>query len=210
MMSPWRWNLRSRSPCASTPTDGSWPPPLMLTMRPPDDRAGYQGGPLHTWSRTLRAMPTAMRAVLKARCGGPRSPGIREGLSSVTGTSKRVRSGARTSWSTTLKSSATRLEQVWTLSNQAGWPNAQLLAADTFPTTGSPVRRLREVEVHHVDLGLGYEATDWPAEYVRWELPMALARVPDRLTRPEDAQRLLAWLTGRASSIDGIELRPWM
>ncbi|MFZ0919576.1 MAG: maleylpyruvate isomerase family mycothiol-dependent enzyme [Candidatus Dormiibacterota bacterium] len=109
-----------------------------------------------------------------------------------------------------LEESATRLEQVWTLSNQAGWPNAQLLAADTFPTTGSPVRRLREVEVHHVDLGLGYEATDWPAEYVRWELPMALARVPDRLTRPEDAQRLLAWLTGRASSIDGIELRPWM
>jgi maleylpyruvate isomerase len=109
-----------------------------------------------------------------------------------------------------LEESATRLEQVWTLSEQAGWPNAQLLAADKFPTIGSPVRRLREVEVHHVDLGLGYEVTDWPEEYVRWELPMALARVPDRLTRPEDAQRLLAWLTGRTTSADGIELRPWM
>ena len=30
--------------------------------------------------------------------------------------------------------------------------------------------RWREVEVHRVDLGLGYEPEDWPAEYVRLEL----------------------------------------
>ena len=27
--------------------------------------------------------------------------------------------------------------------------------------------RWREVEVHRADLGLGYDRSDWPAEYVR-------------------------------------------
>ena len=106
--------------------------------------------------------------------------------------------------------SAKRLEAAWERSAAAGWPNAQLLATDQFPTTGSPVRRLREVEVHHVDLGLGYEVTDWPDEYVAWELPLALERLPERLANDRDANRLLGWLTGRSPNLDGLELPPWM
>jgi maleylpyruvate isomerase len=106
--------------------------------------------------------------------------------------------------------SAKRLEATWERSAAAGWPNAQLLATDHYPTTGSPVRRLREVEVHHVDLGLGYEVTDWPDEYVAWELPLALERLPRRLTDDKDAHRLLGWLTGRSPNLDGVELPPWM
>jgi len=106
--------------------------------------------------------------------------------------------------------SAKRLEATWERSAAAGWPNAQLLATDRFPTTGSPVRRLREVEVHHVDLGLGYEVTDWPDEYVEWELPVALERLPKRLANDKDANRLLGWLTGRSPNLDGVELPPWM
>src|SRR5690242_11375106 len=34
--------------------------------------------------------------------------------------------------------------------------------------------RIREVELHHVDLGLGYEPADWPADFARAELPRAL------------------------------------
>src|SRR5579862_7450093 len=94
--------------------------------------------------------------------------------------------------------SAKRLEATWERSAAAGWPNAQLLATDRYPTTGSPVRRLREVEVHHVDLGLGYDVTDWPKEYVEWELPRALERLPRRLADDKDAHRLLGWLTGRS------------
>jgi maleylpyruvate isomerase len=109
-----------------------------------------------------------------------------------------------------VEESAQRLEEIWSRSEEAGWPNAELLAGDRFPTTGSPLRRLREVEVHHVDLRLGYEVTDWPEEYVEWELPMALARLPERLPRAEDRHLLLGWLTGRRPSADDIELRPWM
>jgi maleylpyruvate isomerase len=106
--------------------------------------------------------------------------------------------------------SAKRLEAIWERSVTAGWPNAQLLATDHYPTTGSPVRRLREVEVHHVDLGLRYEVTDWPDEYVEWELPVALERLPKRLTHDKDAHRLLGWLTGRSPNLEGVDLPPWM
>ncbi len=106
--------------------------------------------------------------------------------------------------------SAKRLEAIWARSAAADWPNAELVAADRYPTTGSPVRRLREVEVHHVDLGLGYQVTDWPDEYVEWELLVALERLPKRLGNDKDAHRLLGWLTGRSPNLDGIDLPPWM
>ena len=97
--------------------------------------------------------------------------------------------------------SAKRLEATWARSAAAGWPNAELLATDRFATSGSPLRRLREVEVHHVDLGLGYVVT---------ELLATLARLPERLVNAKDAHRLLGWLTGRAPNIDGVVLPPWM
>ncbi|HEU5469417.1 MAG TPA: maleylpyruvate isomerase N-terminal domain-containing protein [Actinophytocola sp.] len=105
--------------------------------------------------------------------------------------------------------SARRLEEVWRCSVEAGWPNAHFLGDDRFTTSGSPLRRLREVEVHHVDLGLGYEPEDWPDLYLDWELRHALNRLPARLSGP-DGRRLLAWLTGRAELPTGISLDPWM
>lgn len=106
--------------------------------------------------------------------------------------------------------SAKRLEETWGRCEAAGWPNAQLLAGDRWATTMSPIVRFREVEVHHVDLDLGYGATDWPEEYVSWELPQALATIPKRLRDGADARRLLAWLIGRSRSAGEIDLRPWL
>jgi maleylpyruvate isomerase len=106
--------------------------------------------------------------------------------------------------------SVQRLEDVWSRSAIAGWPNRHLLADDQWPTDASPLRRLREVEVHHVDLGLGYTHEDWPEEYVRWELPLALERLPQRLRGPADRRRFLAWLIGRADQLGDLELDPWM
>jgi maleylpyruvate isomerase len=103
-----------------------------------------------------------------------------------------------------------RLERIWAMCEQAGWPNAQLMGDDRWPTTGSPIRRFREVEVHHVDLNLGYEPTDWPEEYVQWELPLALDTVPRRLKDAGDSRRLLAWLIGRRPSAGDIDLGPWL
>lgn len=71
--------------------------------------------------------------------------------------------------------------------------------------------RWKEIEIHHLDLGLGYTAADWPPEFVEAtlgaELP-ALAeagvdvQVPDL---PQD--ELLAWLMGRPTR-DGLPVIP--
>jgi maleylpyruvate isomerase len=63
--------------------------------------------------------------------------------------------------------------------------------------------------MHHVDLGLGYEPSDWPEDYVTWELPRVLATVPERVQRSEDARDLVAWTTGRGPTPSRIELAPW-
>ena len=63
--------------------------------------------------------------------------------------------------------------------------------------------------MHHVDLGLGYEPSDWPEDYVAWELPALLATVPDRVHRTEDVRHLVAWLSGRRPVPAAIDLDPW-
>jgi maleylpyruvate isomerase len=65
------------------------------------------------------------------------------------------------------------------------------------------VDRIREVEVHHVDLGLGYQPSDWPAEFVREVLAIELPKLPGRA----DHAGLLAWLTGRGPVP---ALSPWL
>jgi maleylpyruvate isomerase len=42
---------------------------------------------------------------------------------------------------------------------------------DPFPATEILVRRLVEVELHHVDLGAGYTAADWPDSFLVKRLP---------------------------------------
>lgn len=107
-----------------------------------------------------------------------------------------------------LASSQERLEEVFTRCAAAGWPGGDLFGADDYPATACPAHRLREVEVHHVDLGIGYEPRDWPAEYVSWDLPWFLRTVAGRLQSPEDRAALLAWLVGRAPLSAGLALDP--
>lgn len=102
-----------------------------------------------------------------------------------------------------------RLEQAWHRSAAADWPHSELRGDDHWTTTASPVRRLREVEMHHVDLGMGYEPSDWPEAYIAWELPMLLATVPSRVRSTEDTRHLLKWLSGRGSAPSAVTLCPW-
>jgi maleylpyruvate isomerase len=104
-----------------------------------------------------------------------------------------------------LESSQRTLELAWERSAAAGWPNPGLRR----PTTSSPASRLEEVEMHHVDLGLGYRPADWPDDYVAWALLRLLATVPSRLRRDEDARVFVAWLSGREPIPATIQLEPW-
>jgi maleylpyruvate isomerase len=56
------------------------------------------------------------------------------------------------------------------------------LRGGSFPAYGILERRLSEVEIHHVDLGAGYTAGDWPEDFVTDYLP----RVADSFSgRPD-------------------------
>ena len=106
--------------------------------------------------------------------------------------------------------SAARLEATWDATPDGVWRTGQgRVVSGVWPLADLPFRRWREVEIHHVDLGLAYGFRDWPDEYVDAELDRTLAELPGRLppgtdielVPPSDAllrRRFLAWLIGRA------------
>jgi maleylpyruvate isomerase len=75
-------------------------------------------------------------------------------------------------------------------------------AGGTVPAARLAYSRWREVEVHHVDLGLGYEPADWPAPLVELMLPGLLAGLPDRA----DRAALAGWALDRGPAP---RLAPW-
>ena len=103
---------------------------------------------------------------------------------------------------TDVTNSAARLERTWDATPDEVWRAGQgRMSSGLWPVAELPFRRWREVEIHHVDLGLGYGPADWPEAYVAEELDRTLAS-----RSPDDRRRLLAWLVGRA----GVpELGPW-
>jgi maleylpyruvate isomerase len=106
-----------------------------------------------------------------------------------------------------LRRSVWALEGRW--ATQADWSGSARRLTDQVRVVDLPGWRWHEVELHHVDLGLGYGFDDLPAEFVRLELRRAemtwAARRPMGLTTlPPEAlaaspHRRLAWLTGRTA-----------
>ncbi|MFF2113032.1 hypothetical protein CJ179_42005 [Rhodococcus sp. ACS1] len=69
------------------------------------------------------------------------------------------------------------------------------------PARQVPVLRWRELEIHHVDLGLDYTAADWPELFVEHtlesELPALAVRYPEVRAPELPRTELLAWVVGR-------------
>lgn len=108
-----------------------------------------------------------------------------------------------------VQATALALEDRWRSMPPEAWSGAGLAAGRPWPARLLPFHRWREVEVHHVDLGLGYEVADWPPLYVDWELPLAVATIPDRVREPGARASLVAWLFGRSGQPEGVSLDPW-
>jgi maleylpyruvate isomerase len=100
------------------------------------------------------------------------------------------------------------LEQTW--STHTRWDGRSREGnGHEIPVSDLVFARWREVEVHRADLGLGYEPSDWPAEYVRRDLrlmemrwnarrPMGMTGLPQTALDAPPYERL-AWLLGRTS-----------
>jgi maleylpyruvate isomerase len=69
-------------------------------------------------------------------------------------------------------------------------------AGELQPASQVMFARWREVEVHLVDLDVGYDWNRWPPDLVDAWLPKVLAGLPHR----SDRTQLLAWALGRAEA----------
>lgn len=110
-----------------------------------------------------------------------------------------------------VRSTIWKLETTW--SAFGAWDGASRNGDELEPVAEIPMRRWREVDIHHVDLGIGYAFGDCPADFVRLELrrlemlwsarrPMGMTNLPDRVLQASPADRL-AWFYGRID-IDGV------
>lgn len=86
-------------------------------------------------------------------------------------------------------------DEVWAGEVMAG-------SSRRIPATRLAFSRWREVEIHLVDLGLGYEPADWPPALVARQLPELLQDLAQRT----DPAQLMAWAIGRGPAPD---LAPW-
>jgi maleylpyruvate isomerase len=94
------------------------------------------------------------------------------------------------------------LESAWAGLNADGWAGSGMTRMGEARVTSFPLRRWREVTVHRVDLGLGYEPDDWPVTYVETDFAVRSSERSEAL--PDDVAagsraRQLAWLLGRQS-----------
>lgn len=106
--------------------------------------------------------------------------------------------------------SSARLEDAFARAAPEVWARSgKSLSGEDAPLSRLPMRRLREVEIHHVDLGLGYEVTDWPDLLVDATLGEVLFSLPKRISDPRQRAALLAWAVGRSDSPGRIELDPF-
>jgi len=108
-----------------------------------------------------------------------------------------------------LEASVLRLDGLLEQCEQERSPNAEFMGGGHYGAGGCPAHRLREVQMHLVDLGLGYTPSQWPKEYVEWDLHNLLASVPERLASSQARAELVAWLAGRSTLSDDFALEPW-
>ena len=135
----------------------------------------------------------------------------------VDGRNADIETGATRTWTALIDDVASTnaaVEARWAeLVTAEHWSGSSQLLFGTRPTALLPALRQREVEVHHADLGLGYEFTDMPSDYIRRDLrlmgmlwkarkPMGLTPLPAAALELGPADRL-AWMMGRVD-IDGL------
>jgi len=95
-----------------------------------------------------------------------------------------------------------QLEAAWDALDDPLWERLGLMMAGPRTMTQILGHHLRNVEVHHLDLNVGYRPSDWPERFVEGELVKRLDALPARADHAE----LLAWLLGRGAAPD---LAPW-
>ena len=82
-----------------------------------------------------------------------------------------------------LRKSCDALMEAWLQLPDDAWVRIGLSATGPRTLRGWVWSRWREVEVHHVDLGLGFSASEWPVAFVNRGLEEVFAELPDLADR---------------------------
>jgi len=101
-----------------------------------------------------------------------------------------------------LKRACHALEAAWDELDDDLWDSLQVVGPGPRTMSEIVFLRLREVEIHHVDLDVEYSSSDWPDFYVEHELRRQLQSLPARA----DHAALVEWLVGRR---EVPSLGPW-
>ncbi len=102
-----------------------------------------------------------------------------------------------------VRASSAAVEEIIGIVPDDAWDRlSRSVSGDLTPAHRVVYSRWREVEVHHVDLGLGYTPADWPVALVERWLPELVQGLAGRA----DHAALLAWMIGRGPTPD---LGPW-
>lgn len=72
-------------------------------------------------------------------------------------------------------------------------------AEKTLPLRAIPVMRLRELEIHHADLGLGYSPDDWPQAFAELVVDGMVKRLD-----PENGFRVAPLDSAHSWDVDGV------
>lgn len=95
-----------------------------------------------------------------------------------------------------------QLETSWDSLKDGHWHREGIMTAGSRTMEEIVSHHLRNIEVHHVDLGVGYTPSDWPHDFIERELAKRLDGLAGRANHSD----LLAWLLGRQEAPD---LGPW-
>lgn len=139
--------------------------------------------------------------------GRPQYPG------GLAGRNADIEAGATRSWAALVDDvarTARALDERWAAEHD--WEGTAAMLSGTRARARLPFLRRREVEVHRVDLGLGYDFDDLPRDYVRLELrllemlwrarkPMGMTPLPAAALAAPPPQRL-SWMMGRTELDD--------
>lgn len=96
-----------------------------------------------------------------------------------------------------VRTTAAQLDELFaSLATEAWSLKVRTVAGGQHPVAHLPFRRWREVEMHHVDLGVGFDVSEVSPSLVDLALPRLLEGLPERT----DRRTLTMWLLGRGDA----------
>jgi maleylpyruvate isomerase len=115
-----------------------------------------------------------------------------------------------------LVDATTQLSATWDSLPDEAWDQSVRPRSGTFPAWTLVKLRWREVEIHRVDLNLGYTPAQWPGAYVRDEAAHVLdptrlgSRLPAEVAvEATETDTARTWMAGRGAHVVRLSAPSW-